>query len=54
MRQIQKLYSKEKAKFKEEKKYVVNRTGNSSMNSRVPRGTKMVDSRMRKETRKAK
>ena len=54
MRQIQKLYNKEKAKHKEEKTYVVNRSFNSSMGSKVGRNVKMVDSRMRADSRNQK
>ena len=54
MRQIQKMYSKEKAKHKEEKSYVVNRTFNSSQGKKAGRNVKMVDSRMRADTRNAK
>lgn len=51
MRQIQKMYTKEKAKHKEEKSYVVNRRSTSTMGNKVPRNVKMVDTRMRADTR---
>ena len=51
MRQIQKLYRKEKNKHKEEKQYVVNKRVNSTMGKKVPRNVKMVDSRLRADTR---
>ena len=54
MRAIQKLYKKEKAKHKEEKSYVVNRTFNSSMGKKAGRNVKMVDARLRADTRNAK
>ena len=54
MRQIQKLYTKEKEKHKEEKSYVVNRTFNSSQGKKAGRLVKMVDSRMRADTRNSK
>lgn len=54
MRQIKKMYTKEKAKHKEEKSYVVNRSFNSSQNLKTARGVKMVDARMRADTRNAK
>lgn len=54
MRQIQKLYKKEKQKHKEEKAYVVNRSFNSSMGKKAGRNVKMVDARMRADTRNQK
>ena len=54
MRQIQKMYKKEKAKHKEEKTYVVNRSFNSSMGKKTARGVKMVDARMRADMRNQK
>lgn len=51
MKQIQKMYTKEKAKHKEEKSYVVNRTFNSAMGKKAGRNIKMVDARMRADTR---
>jgi len=52
MRQIEKLYKKEKSKQKEEKKYVVTRNIHQSGKVRVARGVKMVDSRMRKDLKR--
>lgn len=54
MRQIQKMYTKEKKKHKEEKSYVVNRAFNSSMGKKAGRNVKMVDKRLRADTRKQK
>lgn len=54
MRQIKKMYAKEKAKHKEEKVYVVNRSFTSSQNLKTGRNVKMVDSRMRADTRNQK
>jgi AdoMet-dependent rRNA methyltransferase SPB1 len=54
MRQIKKLYSKEKEKHKEEKSYVVNRTHNSSMGNKAGRLVKMVDARLRADNRNKK
>jgi len=54
MKQIQKLYKKEKAKHKEEKTYVVNRTFKSSQGLKSGRNVKMVDSRMKKDQRNEK
>lgn len=54
MKQIQKLYKKEKAKHKEEKKYVVSRNFNNVGGKKTPRGTKAVDKRMKKDRRAAK
>ena len=54
MRQIQRMYTKEKQKHKEEKTYVVNRSFNTSMGKKAGRNVKMVDSRMRADTRNQK
>ena len=54
MKQIQKMYAKEKAKHKEEKSYVVNRSFNTSQGLKAGRNVKMVDRRMKKETRAKK
>lgn len=54
MRQIKKMYTKEKEKHKEEKTYVVNRTFNTSQGRKTARGVKMVDARLRADTRNAK
>lgn len=54
MRAIQKLYKKEQAKHLEQKSYVVNRTFNSSMGKKVGRNVKMVDARLRADTRNEK
>jgi len=48
------MYTKEKKKHEEEKNYVVNRTFNSSQGKKVGRGVKMVDARMRADTRNTK
>ena len=45
------MYNKEKAKHKEEKSYVVNRSFNTSQGLKTGRNVKMVDRRMKKETR---
>lgn len=54
MRQIQKIYSKEKAKHVEEKSYVVNRVSSSGMGRKTGRGVKMVDTRLKKDKRNEK
>ena len=54
MKQIQKMYRKEKEKHKEEKSYVVNRSFNTAMGAKTRRGVKMVDKRMRKDQRNEK
>ena len=54
MRQIQKLYKKEKAKNKEEKNYVVSRNFSNIAGSKTPRNTKAVDKRMKKDRRALK
>ena len=51
MKQIMRMYSKEKEKQKEEKKYVVNRSFNAAKGGKTPRNVKMVDSRMKKDLR---
>lgn len=54
MRQIQKLYKKEKAKNKEEKSYVVSRNFNNVGGGKTPRNVKAVDRRMKKDRRATK
>ena len=54
MRQIKKMYTKEKQKHKEEKVYVVNRSFNTSQGKKAGRNVKMVDARLRADTRGAK
>ena len=54
MKQIQKLYRKEKDKHKETKSYVVNRAFQASGPTKGGRLTKNVDSRMRKDARNTK
>jgi hypothetical protein len=54
MKQIQKMYAKEKQKQKESKSYVVNKAFNASKGGKVGRNTKLVDSRLRKDVRNAK
>jgi len=49
MRQIQKLYKKEKSKMKEEKKYMVSKNFSHIGKSKVPRHIKVVDRRMKKD-----
>lgn len=48
------MYNKEKSKHKEEKSYVVNRSFNTSMGKKAGRNVKMVDARLRADTRNAK
>ena len=48
------MYTKEKAKHKEEKSYVVNRSFNTARGKKAGRNVKMVDSRLRADTRNAK
>jgi hypothetical protein len=48
------MYSKEKAKHKEEKSYVVNRVSGSAMGKKSGRGIKMVDTRLKKDKRNEK
>lgn len=54
MKQIQKMYAKEKQKQKESKSYVVNKAFNASKGGKVGRNVKLVDSRLRKDMRNAK
>lgn len=54
MKQIQKLYTKEKSKHKESKTYVVSRSFNSAMGRKSGRNVKMVDARTRADTRNSK
>lgn len=54
MRQIKKMYNKEKSKHVEEKVYVVNRSFNTSQGKKAGRNVKMVDARLRADTRNAK
>ena len=55
MRQINKLYKKEKSKHKEEKSYVVNRAFKASgKHGKTPRHIKNVDSRMKKDLKRDK
>ena len=54
MKQIQKMYRKEKEKHKEEKTYVVNRAVNSMQGRKTGRNVKVVDSRMKKDLRNQK
>lgn len=54
MKQIQKLYRKEKEKHKETKNYVVNRAFQSAGPKKGGRLTKNVDKRMRKDERNEK
>ena len=48
------MYSKEREKQKEEKKYVFNRSFQASKGGKTPRNVKMVDGRMKKDLRNAK
>ena len=54
MKQIQKMYRKEKEKHKETKSYVVNRTFQSGGPKKGGRLIKNVDRRMRKDERNNK
>ena len=54
MKQIQKLYRKEKDKHKEVKQYVVNRSFQSGPGKKGGRLIKNVDRRMRKDERNTK
>lgn len=54
MKQIKKMFNKEKSKHKEEKVYVVNRSFNTSQGKKSGRNVKMVDARLRADTRNAK
>jgi AdoMet-dependent rRNA methyltransferase SPB1 len=54
MKQIQRLYKKEKSRHKEEKIYVVSRNFNNVGGKSTPRNVKAVDARMKKDKRIAK
>jgi hypothetical protein len=54
MKQIQKLYAKEKAKHKENKTYVVSRNFISPQGAGFARNTKVVDPRLKKDQRNKK
>ncbi|CDW82321.1 pre-rrna processing protein ftsj3 [Stylonychia lemnae] len=54
MRQIQKLYRKEKTKMKEDKKYVVSKSFSHVGKAKVPRHMKVVDKRMKKDLKMQK
>lgn len=54
MKQIQRLYSKEKAKHKETKTYVVSRNFKSPQGAGGGRNVKIVDPRMKKDMRNNK
>ena len=54
MKQIQRLYAKEKAKHKENKTYVVSRNFISPQGAGFARGTKVVDPRLKKDNRNKK
>ena len=54
MKQIQRLYKKEKSRHKEEKRYVVSRNFNNVGGKGTPRNVKAVDARMKKDKRIAK
>jgi len=54
MKQIQKLYKKEKSKHEETKSYVVNRAFQAAGPKKGGRLTKNVDKRMRKDERNDK
>ena len=54
MRQIQKMYNKERAKHKEEKKYVVNKKVNSAQGLKAGRNVRVVDRRYKADTRNQK
>ena len=54
MKQIQKMYRKEKEKHKEEKSYIVNRSFSSMAGKKTGRGMKAVDKRLRKDQRNDK
>ena len=54
MKQIQKMYKKEKAKHQEEKRYVVSRNFNNVGSHKTPRNVKAVDRRMKKDKRATK
>lgn len=48
------MYKKEKEKHKEEKSYVVNRTHTSVQGKKAGRNVKMVDARLRADSRNMK
>jgi hypothetical protein len=52
MRQIQKMYRKEKSKQKETKSYVVSRNFRNVGAAKGGRSVKFVDSRLKKDMRK--
>lgn len=54
MKQIQKLYAKEKAKHKESKTYVVSRNFITPQGAKFARNTKIVDPRLKKDQRNKK
>ena len=54
MKQIQKMYRKEKDKHKEEKTYVVNRSFSNTQGRKTARNVKVVDARLRKDQRNDK
>lgn len=54
MKQIQKMYKKEKAKHKETKQYVVNRNFSNVGGQKTARGVKAVDRRLKKDKRALK
>lgn len=54
MKQIQRMYAKEKEKHKEEKNYVVNRRVSTNQGGKVGRNVKVVDARLRKDVRNQK
>lgn len=54
MRQIKKMFTKEKAKHQEEKSYVVNRSFNNAGGRKTARGVKMVDARLKNDMRNSK
>ena len=54
MKQIQKMYKKEKAKHQESKQYVVSRNFSNVGGQKTARGVKAVDRRMKKDKRALK
>lgn len=54
MKQIQKMYKKEKAKHQEQKQYVVNRNFSNVGGQKPGRGVKAVDRRLKKDKRALK
>ena len=48
------MYKKEKEKHQEEKSYVVNRSFNTAMGKKAGRNVKMVDARLRADSRNQK